>query len=167
MPGFAFRAGHRAGWNAADFMTALAIVTAAGGFQRLGAKKIDAGIGYNLGWGATASQSDADGRIFMDIRDNAASPGAETQGDIRIDVHDPTDHVIETLCDFRTEQLRTVLADRTKQIAFAAVRAPGAAGVLIIGEDYSFVIKFRPDVDVTVSHLNTKIFMDVGEWTRA
>lgn len=138
-----------------DFMTGT--VTCNGGiFTRLGARIIQAGELMSLGYGSQGGQNDSQGRIFVDIRDNTASPGVVVPGIVRITAYTPQDRPLVILCEFRVETLNQNATDRTKQLPFPE-------SIYQISEDKKLVVEFKPDSTATVSNLNTKMVIDITE----
>ncbi|MDP4170145.1 MAG: hypothetical protein Q8906_06000 [Bacillota bacterium] len=145
----------RSALTTADFMTGTVACTQ-GLFTRLGARVIQAGELLSLGFGNQSGQQDAQGRIFVDIRDNTASPGAVVPGVVRLTVYTPQDRPLVILAEFRVETLNQNSADRTKQLPFPE-------SIYQLSEDKKLVIEFKPDATATISNANTKMVIDITE----
>ena len=135
-----------------DFMTGT-VSCPSGLFTRLGARTIQAGELLSLGYGPQSGQQDAQGRIFVDIRDNTASPGAQVNGTVRLTAYTPQDRPLVILAEFRTEALNQNSADRTKLL-------PWPESIYQLSEDKKLVIEFKPDATATISNANTKMVID-------
>ena len=145
----------RSALTTTDFMTGTVACTA-GLFTRLGARVIQAGELLSLGFGNQSDQAGAQGRIFVDIRDNTANPGAVVPGIVRLTVYTPQDRPLVILAEFRVETLNQNSSDRTKQLPFPE-------SIYQISEDKKLVIEFKPDATATVSNTNTKMVIDITE----
>jgi hypothetical protein len=145
----------RSALTTSDFMTGTVACTQ-GLFTRLGARTIQAGELLSLGFGTQSGQQDAQGRIFVDVRDNTASPGAIVPGVVRLTVYTPQDRPLVILAEFRVETLNQNSADRTKQLPFPE-------SIYQLSEDKKLVIEFKPDATATVSNTNTKMVIDITE----
>lgn len=127
-------------------------------FQILGERKIEAGELLAVGYGSESGQNNAQGRIFIDIKNNAASPGAALEGTVRLQVYSPQNRPLVILGEWRTETLRTGSGDRTKQIPFPE-------NMYWISEDKKLVLEFAPDSAGTVGLANSTILIDATEET--
>lgn len=145
---------YRSAFTKDKFMTGDVACTA-GTFTKLGQYKVEAGELVSLGYGANESMEGSPGRLYIDLKDNAASPGANVEGIIRFSVWSPQDRPLRILYELHTSQVRTDKADRTKQIPFPS------SGFPFVSEDRKIVIEFKPDTTVTVGKANSTIFMDV------
>lgn len=142
----------RSAFKLSDFMSAdTAVVT--GQWNKLGQVQINPGQIIALGFGELAGQQDASGRVFIDIRDNTASPGAVFEGTIQLAIYDANDHPLMVLDEYRTEQVRTSSTDRREQIALPFNN--------VYASQYKkYCLFFKPDVAGTISHTNSKLLMD-------
>lgn len=145
----------RSALTTTDFMTGTVVCTA-GIFTRIGARTIQAGELLSLGFGQQSGQQDAQGRIFVDIRDNGTSPGVVAPGVVRLSAYTPQDRPLVILAEFRVETLNANTGDRTKQLPFPE-------SIYQLSEDKKLVIEFKPDATVTVSNANTKMVVDITE----
>jgi hypothetical protein len=132
-----------------------AVVT--GSYQNIGEFKVEAGQMIQLGFGANDTQEGANGRIYVDLKDNAAAPGANVDGTIRFSVHSPQGRPLRVLGEYRTETLRTDKSNRTLQIPFAS------NGMPFVSEDKKLVVEFLPDGNTTIGKANSFIIFDVTE----
>lgn len=129
-----------------------------GQFVILGERKIEAGELLAIGFGSESGQNNAQGRVFVDIKNNAASPGANIEGTIRLQVYSPQNRPLMILGEWRTETLRTGAGDRTKQVPLPEHHA-------WLSEDKKLVIEFQADSAGTVGLANTTILIDATEET--
>lgn len=137
-----------------DFFAADKAVTA-GQFNLLGEYTLNPGQVVILGFGTLDGQQDADGRIYVDIKDNSAAPGVNLDGVLQICYYDANDHLMYTMQEYRTETLRTNNSDRTKQIPFPEADKG-------ISAFKSIKIFFKPDATgKTVSATNSSLIMDI------
>lgn len=128
-----------------------------GQFFVIGEYKVEAGEMIRLGYGANDTMEGANGRIYVDLRDNSAAPGVAIDGTIRFSVHTPQGRPVRVLAEYRTETLRSDLANRTLQIPFASNNFP------FISEDKKLIVEFQPDANTTVGVANSKLLMDVTQ----
>lgn len=129
----------------------------AGQYHVIGEFKVEAGQLIRLGYGSNDSQEGANGRLYLDLKDNSASPGVAIDGVVRFTVHSPQGRPIRILAEYRTETLRTDKSNRTLQIPFAANNFP------YISEDKKLIVEFKPDANGTVGKVNTDLIMDITE----
>lgn len=134
------------------------VVCAAGQFNRLGAYVVKAGEAISVGFGNQSGQQNAQGRIYIDLKDNAAAPGANTNGLLRMVAYSPQDRPVEIIWEARTESLRTNSSDRTQQ-------NPYQEHDLMVPEDKKLVLEFLPDAAVTVGKANSTVLMDITRFT--
>lgn len=147
---------YRSAFTTAKLMTA-DVSAVAGQPIILGKYTVQAGEVIQLGYGDLNAQESAEGRIFIDIRDNGVSPGVVKEGLIRFTAYTPQGRPQRILGEFRTEQLRTDKTNRTLQIPF-----PGMP--FGIGEDKYIAVEFVPDTTATISKTNTIILFDVTQY---
>lgn len=140
-----------------DLITNATTAVVAGQFNKLGERKIEAGEELSVGYGQQDGQESAQGRIFADIRDNAASPGAVVPGVFRLQVYSPQNRPMFILGEWRTETLSTGSGDRTKQV-------PLKEDQYLLTEDKKLVLEFMPDAAATIGKVNTKILLDTTEY---
>lgn len=124
----------------------------------LGKYTISAGEMVQLGYGNLNAQESAEGRIFVDIRDNGVSPGLKKEGLVRFTVYSPQGRPLRILGEFRSEQLRTDATNRTLQIPFPSNSFPA------VSEDKYIALEFVPDTTFTCSKTNTVILFDVSQY---
>jgi hypothetical protein len=129
-------------------------------YNKIGEYKVPAGIKVLLGYGENESQEAAPGRIYADLRDGAAAPGAALDGILRFEIHTPQGRMLEILDEFPTSALRTDAANRTLQIPFPAKRK-----YPWISEDKKLVVYFKPTAvgNGTLSKVQSKIQVDMTE----
>jgi hypothetical protein len=124
-----------------------------GQFVKLGERKIEAGELLAIGYGMQSGQNNAQGRIFMDLRDNAAAPGVEVNGTVRLQVHSPQNRPIKILGEWRTETLRSGETDR-------ALMIPLPENFTWLSEDKKLVLELQADAAATLGKANSGILMD-------
>lgn len=147
----------RSALTISDFMSAGSLVACtAGVFTQLGKRQIQAGELLSLGYGQGAGQDTADGRIFVDIRDNSASPGAVVKGKLRLTAYTPQMRPLVILGEYRIETLNQNNNDRTKQLPFPE-------SVYQLSEDKYLVMEFMPDSTATVGQSNSSCVIDITE----
>lgn len=122
-------------------------------YHRIGSYQVRAGERITLGHGQSNAFSDAIGRIFADIKDNASTP-ANLDGKLRFVVNSPQDQHKKTLVEFNTRKLRSDINDPTKQLPLAEFNTG-------VKEDSKLVIEFKPERDATVSATNTTMLIDM------
>jgi hypothetical protein len=133
------------------------VVLKAGEYNKVGEMKIVAGEHILLGYGENESQEGSPGRIYVDMKDNAAAPGANIEGTVRIRAMSPRRSHLTTYAEYRTEQLRTDKNNRTLQIPF-----PSQPQWPWISEDKILVVELLPDAAATLSKANSTILFDVN-----
>lgn len=149
---------HRATLSKGDLLAADVAVSSTQ-FTEIGRRKIPAGIGEAVGYSSLEGQDSAAGRIYANIMDNAAAPGAAVDGVLRLDIHDPEDHVVRTVWEGRTEKLRATAADPGTHLPLP-LTGPG------IGESWSLVAKFKADVaGKTLGSANSTLLVDITRYT--
>lgn len=134
------------------------VICPAGQFTMLGSYTVKAGMGVAIGQGEFASQGDATGRLFVDLKDAALSPGVDIDGLIRIEARDPQDRPVETIVEDRTDNTRlgvTALSERTVLYEHNTIAT----------EDRKYALLFRPDTTAFVGSANSKINVAVTTYT--
>jgi hypothetical protein len=129
------------------------VVASATQYVELGRFTVQAGVALAVGFGAMEGQDSAAGRVYIDLKDTTAAPGAAVNGQLRIDIHNAQDRVQSTIWEARTESVRSSASDRTQQLPMPWINA-------VATEDVAFVFKFKSDTAVTVSKTNSTILMD-------
>ena len=130
----------------------------AGRFTEIGCYTVSAGMAVEVGFGFQTAQDEAQGRIFIDIKDNSVAPGADINGLVRIELLDAQKRPLKTLFESRTELLRQGAGDRTKQISLAETDA-------IARENKHIVVQVMPDANATVGAANSTILIDATNYT--
>jgi hypothetical protein len=123
---------------------------------RLGEYKVQAGQVIALGFGEQSGLDNAIGRIFMDIRDNAASPGAIVKGKVRLAIYTPQDRFQQNLGEWDIDILNDNSTDRTKQTPFPFNKT-------FLTEDKKLVLELIAKADVTVGKTNSRVLFDTTE----
>lgn len=139
-----------------DLITTATTAVVAGTYNKLGERKIEAGESLSIGFGQQSGQESAQGRIFIDVRDNGVTPGLVINGTVRLQVYSPQNRPLVILGEWRTETLRTGSGDRTKQI-------PLPEDIYSLTEDKKLVLEYMPDAAQTVGKTNTVILLDTTE----
>lgn len=134
-----------------EFLTLGDVSVTTDSYNRIGAYKVEAGERVTLGQGNKNSFSDAIGRIYVDLKDNASTP-ANVDGKLRFVINSPQDQHKQTLVEFNTRQLRTDASDLTKQVPFAEFNTG-------VKEDSKLVVEFKPETDTTVSATNSTMLV--------
>lgn len=139
-----------------DLISSATLALTAGQFVRVGERVIQAGEAVSLGFGEQSGQESAQGRIFMDLKDTAATP-ALIPGTIRLAVYSPKNRLIAIIAEFRSETLSTGAGDRTKQVPFPE-------DMYQVTEDRKIVLEFAADdAGKTLSKANSTINLDTTE----
>jgi hypothetical protein len=139
-----------------DLVATATTAAIAGQYVKLGERKIEAGESLSIGFGSQSGQESAQGRIFIDIRDNGTSPGLVINGTVRLQVYSPQNRPLVILGEWRTETLRTGSGDRTKQI-------PLPEDIYSLTEDKKLVLEYMADAAQTVGKTNTIVLLDTTE----
>jgi hypothetical protein len=126
----------------------------AGQFVKLGERKIEAGELLTVGFGQQSGQNTAQGRMYMDIRDNAAAPGVVVNGTIRLSVYSPQNRPLVILSELRTETASGGTQDDR------ASHVPLPEDMTWLSEDKKLVLEFAADATGTVGKTNSAIIMD-------
>lgn len=148
---------YRSAFTQEDLVSGATVSVIGGQFVRTGEYDTKAGEAVCVGWGGQSGQESAQGRIFMKLMDDQATP-VLINGLIRMSIYSPQDRPIEILGEWRTETLYTNETDRTKQISFPE-HAAGAT------EDKKIVLEFKADASATLVKANSKIVMDITRYT--
>lgn len=123
---------------------------------KLGEYVVQAGQVIALGYGEQSGLDNAVGRIFMDIRDNAASPGAVAKGKVRLSIFTPQNRPDRILGEWDIDILNDNAADRTKQTPLPFNR-------IFLQEDKKLVLEFIAKNTVTIGKSNSTILFDTTE----
>jgi hypothetical protein len=142
------------------FSSAGTLAVQAGKEYRLMEFKVEAGINYSFGEGFGTNYEDAIGRIFMDIRDNTAAPGAQVSGMVRLLWLKPSKKQGAIIREYHTSKLSSGETDARQQCPFPLQDQNGNWSPLV-SEDKYLAIEFIPDNDVTLSYANSKGNMSV------
>lgn len=135
-----------------DLIGAATVSVLAGQYVKLGELKVEAGELVAIGYGQESGQNNAQGRIYMDIKDTSATP-APVKGKVRLQVYSPQNRPLVILGEWRTETLTSGANDRTKMI-------PLPEDVYFLSEDKKLVLEFIADANATVSKANSTILLD-------
>lgn len=143
----------RSALTQSDLISASTVSVVVGQYNKLGERIIQAGELMTLGFGSQAGQESAQGRLFIDIRDNGVSPGAQLKGTVRLQVYSPQNRPLRILGEWRTETVSSGSGNRTLQVPFPV-------GHVWASEDKKIVLEFLPDAAGTVGKTNTVITID-------
>lgn len=149
-----FRSPFPTSLNTSQVITSATVALVAGQMVEIGRFTVQAGVGLTLGQGAAEGQDSAIGRIYANFRNTTP---ADVNGMFRIDVENASKRVVKTIFERRSEQLRTDVADRRKQIPFPQIKG-------IAGEDVSYVFRFMADAAGTLSQAQSTISLDATSW---
>lgn len=141
---------NRSALNQNDIMAGDVTVVAST-YVKIGSTTIPAGIYRGVGYGMSASQADAQGRIYCKMQN--ATP-AELTGTLRVSIWDPQDRPMEVIDEWPTAALNSSATDRTKQI-------PLPFDGRFVGKDYKIVFEFKSDTSDTLKKANTTIQLDM------
>lgn len=142
--------------NVGDFMPSNAQISCvAGQWNKLGEYVVKAGEGIVLGYGLQSGQHDAQGRLYMDIKDDS-NPATLEPGLVRFVLETALDIPIKVLGEYDTAAL-SVSTDRTKQIPFPMM-LDGAT------EDKKICIYFKPLSSDTVVAANCEFKIDATRY---
>jgi hypothetical protein len=147
---------YRSSMSVDDLITAATVVCNAGVPTKLGEYKVQAGEMIALGYGEQSGLDNAVGRIFADIRDNAASPGASVKGKLRLSVFSPQDRPLQILAELDCDIVNDNETDRTKQTPFPFNKT-------FISEDKKLVLELIAKTTVTVGKVNSKLLFDTTQ----
>lgn len=142
----------RSALTAADLISAATVTLTAGSVIKVGERKVEAGEMIALGYGQESGQNNAQGRIFMDLKDTTATPVA-IKGLVRLTAYSPQNRVIRILGEWRAEVLGTGAGDRTKQV-------PLPEDLYLLPEDRKLVLEIIADATQTLSKANSTIYVD-------
>ena len=148
---------HRSGLSAGRF-TFASVAISTTSYTEVARFTIGTGAAWAAGYGTLQGQDSATGRIYMDMRDNTASPGAEQNGSVRLELHDAQDVLVRIIWQARTEELRTSLTDRRQQLPF-----PGDPNVGT--QNMSLVWTMKADAAFTPGASNVVLFQDMTEFS--
>ncbi len=141
----------------ADIITANVVLGDATAWTRIGSYQVPRGTAIELGKGDLEGQTQAYGRLYIDVRDNAASPGAEINGMLRIEARGPQGRPVHVIKEITTVAARSGTADtRQDQIPFPRT-------MKIVPEDWTIEIWLRPDsgdAGKTVGASNCVVLLD-------
>jgi hypothetical protein len=143
---------NRGSINQADIMPAT-VTLVTGQYCKIGEVVCPAGLYKSIGFGASNSQSDAQGRMYVKL---STSAPAEITGKFRISIFSPQDRNMYTIFEAPSAALNQNVADRTKQIPMPETN-------YAIGKDYKFVFEFKPDTAGTITLANSVIQIDTTE----
>jgi hypothetical protein len=143
----------RSALTQADLISAATVTCTAGVPVQLGHRKIEAGEMIAIGYGQQSGQESAQGRVYMDLRDSSASPGAVMKGLVRLQAYSPQGRPIRILGEWRSEVLATGKDDRTKQV-------PLPEDIYYLPEDRKLVLEFIADATQTLGKTNSSIYLD-------
>lgn len=135
-----------------------AVLCIAGQFVRLGQYSVQAGELISPGFASQSGQDSAQGRLYVDLKDNTTAPGVSMNGTLRLSIFSPQDRPLEIINEWRTETLRTSVTDRTLQIPLPEFDA-------WISEDKKIVLEFKSDDGRTISQANSTFIMDLTKAT--
>lgn len=142
----------RSALTAADLVGSATVTLTAGTPVKVGERKVEAGEMIAIGFGQETGQNNAQGRIFMDLKDTTATPVA-IKGLVRLQAYSPQNRPIKILGEWRAEVLATGSGDRTKQV-------PLPEDIFYLPEDRKLVLEVIADSTQTLSKANSTIYLD-------
>lgn len=144
---------YRSSFVKADLIDAATVAVTAGDTIKLGEYQVPVGENIILGFGQSAGQESAEGRIYIDLKDAETTPG-NVDGTLRITLYSPQNRPVAIVDEFRTETLRGSSTDRTKQV-------PYPERVYQITPYKKVVMEFISDADKTISKANSTVLIDI------
>jgi hypothetical protein len=131
-----------------------------GQFIELGSYRVDAGEKVMLGYGYSTSRSDAIGRALMDLKNDNAGVITDINGTVRFVIKSPQKRHIETILEYRTEDLRSGVNTKSEREPFPALKANGEL-LKFADEDKYITIEVNSDATITCTKANSKIHLDI------
>jgi len=115
------------------------IAVKAGVWATIGRFQVPAQQAYHFGFGSAAFP-DNQGYLYMAIYDDTVTDSVVENGAVRLVQKNANGTVILTVAEFRTEQLRGSVSDRSQQIAL-----PEQTQFPFVGEDSYLELQFKAD----------------------
>lgn len=140
----------RSALTESDLVSATTVSVLSGTFVKLGERKIEAGELLTIGYGLESGQNNAQGRIFVKIRDDV---DAAIKGLIRLQIYSPQNRPLRIMGEWRTETLESGETDR-------ALMIPLPENTSWLSEDKKLVLEFQADASATLSKANSEIMLD-------
>lgn len=140
----------RSAMTEAHLINSATVSVIAGQFVTVGKYKVEAGELITIGYGQQSGQNNAQGRIFMDFKDDV---DANIQGLVRLSVYSPQDRPLVILGEWRSETLRSGATDR-------ALKIPLPENFTWLSEDKQLFLELQADVGATLSKANSEILLD-------
>jgi len=132
----------------------------AGVWNQIGSFTVPPQQKYRFGYG-NASQPDNQGYLYIDLKDNSATP-VQVEGKIRLIYSDASGLRKDVVFEDRTNRLRGSVVDKKLMIPLPETvwsgRPDGFAR-----EDDKLVIEILPDVSATLSKANSTIYIPVTQ----
>lgn len=144
---------YRSAFTKAELVKAATVSLLAGEIAKIGTYIVPIGEMITPGFGQYSGQESAEGRIFIDLKDDQVVPG-NINGTLRITMYTPQDRTIGIISEFRTEALRDNPTDRTKQVPYPET-------MYEITAFRKIVLEIIPDATVTLSKANSTILVDI------
>lgn len=122
---------------------------------KIGEYKVQAGEVIGMGFGSQSGLDNAVGRIYADLKDNAATP-ASLKGKLRFSVYSPQDRPLRILHEFDLDIINDNQTDRTKQ-------TPLPFNQVFLTEDKKLVLEFVSKAAATLKKTNCRMLFDVTQ----
>lgn len=119
---------------------------------KLGEYQVQAGEEIAIGYGPFVGQESAIGRLFIELKDDSATPAVEN-GLVRLSVWDPQNRPLIVLGEWRTETTASGATDRT-------LRIPLPENRVNLTEDQKLVLEFISDADDTLTKAACTVAVD-------
>ena len=143
----------RSALTSADLITSATTAVTAGQFVKLGEYKVQAGELITLGYGQESGQENAQGRIYVEIKNATVA----LKGTVRLQAYSPQNRPLVILGEWRTEVLSSGTGDRTKQVPLPEM-------MYWLSEDKKLVLEFNSDTtDAALTKSTSTILIDTTE----
>lgn len=119
---------------------------------KLGEYQVQAGEELAIGYGPWAGQESAIGRLYIELKDDEATPTVEN-GTVRLSVWSPQNRPKRILGEWRTETTASGATDRT-------LRIPLPENSVNITEDQKLVLEFISDAADTLTKASCTVAID-------
>lgn len=148
------RAGYRGVQRQTDLIDTATVTPVVGVWVELGRTTLGVGQAMALGFGTGRGQHDAEGRLFIDLRDGSTAPGVALHGMCRLELENPQRRVVMTLWEGRTEISGAGAGNRPQQV-------PLPEQDVVFGEGWALVLRAMMDATTAIAVSNSRILIDV------
>lgn len=120
---------------------------------------VDKGMTESFGRGVKANQTDAEGRLYAQVKDDADS---ELAGQLRLAIRTKQGRLVSVINEFDLDEVDVGASDRTKRYPFPIQRFSTSDGDVHRWVAYPYVVtlEVKPDADATVSTSNSTLKLD-------